>query len=83
MEKRSFGPSAGVGRTGVFILVDTAMYMLENKDPVYPLDLLRIMRDQRPLLVQTTVCIPIGIRHSFFYFLLYCRISIVLLVQLY
>ncbi|XP_062518188.1 tyrosine-protein phosphatase non-receptor type 4-like isoform X2 [Corticium candelabrum] len=46
--------SAGVGRSGVFILVDTALSMLQASVAVYPLDLLRIMRDQRPMMIQTT-----------------------------
>lgn len=47
--------SAGVGRSGVFILVDTALCMLQTTVSVYPLDLLRVMRDQRPMMIQTSV----------------------------
>ena len=48
--------SAGVGRTGVFILVDTALCMLQTTVSVFPLDLLRIIRDQRPMMIQNAVC---------------------------
>lgn len=50
--------SAGIGRTGVFITMETAMQLIEKKQPVYPLDLVRKMRDQRAMMVQT------GVRHS-------------------
>ncbi|XP_048882721.1 tyrosine-protein phosphatase non-receptor type 3 [Brienomyrus brachyistius] len=45
--------SAGIGRTGVFITMETAMQLIEKKQPVYPLDLVRKMRDQRSMMVQT------------------------------
>ncbi|PAV85835.1 hypothetical protein WR25_01946 [Diploscapter pachys] len=45
--------SAGIGRTGVLILMETAACMIEANEPVYPLELVRIMRDQRAMLVQT------------------------------
>ncbi len=38
--------SAGIGRTGVLILMETALYMIEANQPVYPLDLIKAMRDQ-------------------------------------
>ena len=47
--------SAGIGRTGVLILMETAACMIEANEPVYPLELVRIMRDQRAMLVQTPV----------------------------
>ncbi len=49
--------SAGIGRTGVFILMETALWKLEVLEPIYPLDLVRIMRDQRGMLVQTPVSV--------------------------
>jgi len=47
--------SAGIGRTGVFILMETALCKMEVLEPIYPLDIVRIMRDQRGMLVQTPV----------------------------
>lgn len=52
--------SAGIGRTGVLILMDTAMALMENKEPVYPLDIVRAMRDQRACMVQNVVSIFIN-----------------------
>lgn len=49
--------SAGIGRTGVLILMDTALAFMEMKEPIYPLDIVRTMRDQRPCMVQNEVCI--------------------------
>ncbi|XP_071802883.1 tyrosine-protein phosphatase non-receptor type 4-like isoform X3 [Asterias amurensis] len=46
--------SAGIGRTGVLITMETAMCLIESNQPVYPLDIVRTMRDQRAMLVQTT-----------------------------
>lgn len=47
--------SAGIGRTGVLILMDTALAFMEMKEPIYPLDVVRTMRDQRPCMVQNVV----------------------------
>lgn len=47
--------SAGVGRTGALLLMDHAAQLLRNRRPVYPLDIVRSMRDQRPLCVQNSV----------------------------
>lgn len=52
-----FPPSAGIGRTGVLILMETAMCLIEANEPVYPLDIVKAMRDQRAMLIQTTVSI--------------------------
>ena len=46
--------SAGIGRTGVLITMETAMCLIESNEPVYPLDIVRTMRDQRAMLIQTT-----------------------------
>lgn len=46
--------SAGIGRTGVLITMETAMCLIETNDPIYPLDIVRKMRDQRAMLIQTT-----------------------------
>jgi hypothetical protein len=45
--------SAGIGRTGVLILMESALYLIEANQPVYPLDLTRVMRDQRASMIQT------------------------------
>jgi len=45
--------SAGIGRTGVLVLMETAMGLIEAHQPVYPLDIVRSMRDQRAMMVQT------------------------------
>jgi len=45
--------SAGIGRTGVLILMETAACLIESNQAVYPLDLTRTMRDQRPAMIQT------------------------------
>lgn len=47
--------SAGIGRTGVLILMDTALALMHFKEPVYPLDIVRTMRDQRACMVQNVV----------------------------
>ncbi|XP_058055013.1 tyrosine-protein phosphatase non-receptor type 4 [Anopheles bellator] len=44
--------SAGIGRTGVLILMDTALALMEAREPIYPLDIVQAMRDQRPCMVQ-------------------------------
>lgn len=48
-------PSAGIGRTGVLVTMETAMCLTERNLPVYPLDIVRKMRDQRAMMVQTSV----------------------------
>ncbi|KAH0621285.1 hypothetical protein JD844_022407 [Phrynosoma platyrhinos] len=45
--------SAGIGRTGVLITMETAMCLIECSQPVYPLDIVRTMRDQRAMMIQT------------------------------
>lgn len=47
--------SAGIGRTGVLITMETAMCLIEANQPVYPLSIVRQMRDQRAMLIQTAV----------------------------
>jgi len=51
--------SAGIGRTGVLILMDTALALMEAREPVYPLDIVRTMRDQRACMVQNVVSIQL------------------------
>ena len=45
--------SAGIGRTGVLITMETAMCLCEAKQPIFPVELVRHMRDQRAMLIQT------------------------------
>ncbi|KAJ8290619.1 hypothetical protein GJAV_G00015360 [Gymnothorax javanicus] len=45
--------SAGIGRTGVLITMETAMDLIERDEPVNPLDIIRRLRDQRAMMVQT------------------------------
>uniref|UniRef100_A0A672GAR3 Protein tyrosine phosphatase non-receptor type 3 n=1 Tax=Salarias fasciatus TaxID=181472 RepID=A0A672GAR3_SALFA len=47
--------SAGIGRTGVLITMETALTLLDEGRPVFPLDIVKTMRDQRPMMVQTTM----------------------------
>ncbi|CAK1580006.1 unnamed protein product [Parnassius mnemosyne] len=44
--------SAGVGRTGALVLAETALELLARRQPLYPLDLVRAMRTQRPMCIQ-------------------------------
>lgn len=53
--------SAGIGRTGVLILMDTALSLMEMKEPVYPLDIVQAMRDQRACMIQNAVSIQFKI----------------------
>ncbi|XP_065194384.1 tyrosine-protein phosphatase non-receptor type 4-like [Sycon ciliatum] len=45
--------SAGVGRTGMFITMETALCMMDANEPVFPLELVQKIRDQRPMVIQT------------------------------
>lgn len=47
--------SAGIGRTGVLITMETALSLLDKGRPVFPLDIVKTLRDQRAMMVQTTV----------------------------
>ncbi len=47
--------SAGIGRTGAFILLDSAIRLVEANCPVNPIYLIKMMRDQRPMMLQTSV----------------------------
>ncbi|CAG5120348.1 unnamed protein product, partial [Candidula unifasciata] len=46
--------SAGIGRTGVLITMETAMCLIESNQQVFPLSLVRQMREQRAMLIQTS-----------------------------
>ncbi|CAF0990202.1 unnamed protein product [Rotaria sordida] len=45
--------SAGIGRTGVLILLETALCLIEANQPIYPLNIVRQMREQRLGMIQT------------------------------
>lgn len=47
--------SAGIGRTGAFILLDSALRLIDADCPVNPIQLIKMMRDQRPMMLQTSV----------------------------
>ena len=49
--------SAGIGRTGAFILLDSAMHLINAGYPVNPIQLIKMMRDQRPMMLQTSVSV--------------------------
>ena len=52
--------SGGIDRTGVLIAMETALSKMEIVEPLYPLEIVRIMRDQRsmmlPAVVSTHTC---------------------------
>lgn len=47
--------SAGIGRTGVLVLMETAMCLMEADQPIYPLEIVRTMRQQRAMMIQNAV----------------------------
>ncbi|CAK8696658.1 tyrosine-protein phosphatase non-receptor type 4-like [Clavelina lepadiformis] len=46
--------SAGIGRTGVLITVETAMCLIEANQPIYPIDIAETLRNHRAMMIQTT-----------------------------
>ncbi|XP_027028180.2 tyrosine-protein phosphatase non-receptor type 3 isoform X1 [Tachysurus fulvidraco] len=46
--------SAGIGRTGVLITMETALILMEGAQPVYPLETVASLREQRAMMVQTS-----------------------------
>lgn len=44
--------SAGIGRTGVMVLMETALCLMEASEPVYPLEIVKTMREQRAMMIQ-------------------------------
>ncbi|XP_057666991.1 tyrosine-protein phosphatase non-receptor type 4 isoform X1 [Diorhabda carinulata] len=44
--------SAGIGRTGVMVLMETALCLMEVNEPVYPLEIVKTMREQRAMMIQ-------------------------------
>ena len=59
--------SAGIGRTGVLILMETALCLIESNQSVCPLDIVRQMREQRLGMIQTAVSTkrPMSFPHLF------------------
>lgn len=49
-------PSAGVGRTGTFILVDRLLQHIQHESVIDLFGMILEMRDYRPNMVQTKVC---------------------------
>jgi tyrosine-protein phosphatase non-receptor type 4 len=47
--------SAGIGRTGVLVLMETALCLIESGEPVYPLEIVKTMREQRAMMIQNAV----------------------------
>jgi len=47
--------SAGIGRTGAFILLDAALHSIRLGKGVNPISLVKSMREQRPMMVQTSM----------------------------
>lgn len=48
--------SAGIGRTGVLVLMESALCLIEAGEPIYPLDIVQMMRKQRAMMIQNAVC---------------------------
>ncbi|KAG8010076.1 Tyrosine-protein phosphatase non-receptor type 3 [Nibea albiflora] len=46
--------SAGIGRTGVLITMETALTLMDAGRPLFPLEIVKTLRDQRAMMVQTT-----------------------------
>lgn len=47
--------SAGIGRTGVLVLMESALCLIEAGEPIYPLDIVQMMRKQRAMMIQNAV----------------------------
>lgn len=46
--------SAGIGRTGVLITMETAMCLIDQRQAVMPIQIVKSMRDQRAMMIQTS-----------------------------
>lgn len=47
--------SAGIGRTGVLVLMETALCLMDVVEPIYPLEIVKTMREQRAMMIQNAV----------------------------
>jgi protein tyrosine phosphatase len=60
--------SAGIGRTGAFILLDSVLRLVESDCPINPIHLIKMMRDQRPMMLQTSVNIVFPFKFTIIFF---------------
>ena len=67
--------SAGVGRTGTFILLDTVMQQIKNEGTLSIYNVLKNVRGQRMKMVQTKVVCLTWLWHVLQIFLVVCRLS--------
>ena len=58
--------SAGIGRTGVLVLMETALCLIEAQEPVYPLEIVKTMREQRAMMIQNAVSKIGGVKVCFY-----------------
>ncbi|OAF72157.1 hypothetical protein A3Q56_00036 [Intoshia linei] len=47
--------SAGIGRSGVLIMMDTVMCLIEANQPIFPINIVKEMRCCRALMIQTDI----------------------------
>ena len=62
-----YDASMGVGRSGVFIALSTALERMRFEGVVDMFQTVRLLRTQRPAMVQTEVCLSLWIGSSLFF----------------